>query len=268
MEASQTFKDRRSRLTKEQRERVTPELVEEIMEKHVLPEHWPSFRRRHKAEFRKIAEGYVSQCMTFTAKDTKRPYKARIKGLLVSEVNGEERISFDFLFAQRKLVIPNRMQIKNGQDAINISDEQIEKLKAGDFLDELLVSEKGAKFFAEVDTELNRLAIAEATYVRAPKTLHGSVLTSEQSNAIMNGKSMEYERENPNDKSQVFVLKARYSPIYYTIRSESVLDKNGKPLVRSVSVSEEPSQTLQSVEEAVKMSAQKTKKRVSQQRQM
>ena len=113
-----------------------------------------------------------------------------------------------------------------------------------------------------------RLAIAEATYVRAPKTLHGSVLTPEQSNAIMNGKSMEYERENPNDKSQVFVLKARYSPIYYTIRSESVLDKDGKPLVRSVSVSEEPSQTLQSVEEAVKMSAQKTKKRVSQQRQM
>ena len=102
MEASQTFKDKRSRLTKEQRERVTPELVEEIMEKHVLPEHWPSFRRRHKAEFRKIAEGYVSQCMTFSAKDTKRPYKARIKGLLVSEVNGEERISFDFLFAQRK----------------------------------------------------------------------------------------------------------------------------------------------------------------------
>ena len=128
MEASQTFKDKRSRLTKEQRERVTPELVEEIMEKHVSPEHWPSFRRRHKAEFRKIAEGYVSQCMTFSAKDTKRPYKARIKGLLVSEVNGEERISFDFLFAQRKLVIPNRMQIKNGQDAINISDEQIEKL--------------------------------------------------------------------------------------------------------------------------------------------
>ena len=33
MEASQTFKDKRSRLTKEQRERVTPELVEEIMEK-------------------------------------------------------------------------------------------------------------------------------------------------------------------------------------------------------------------------------------------
>ena len=30
MEASQTFKDKRSRLTKEQRERVTPELVEEI----------------------------------------------------------------------------------------------------------------------------------------------------------------------------------------------------------------------------------------------
>ena len=79
MEASQTFKDKRSRLTKEQRERVTPELVEEIMEKHVSPEHWPSFRRRHKAEFRKIAEGYVSQCMTFSAKDTKRPYKARIK---------------------------------------------------------------------------------------------------------------------------------------------------------------------------------------------
>ena len=250
MEASQTFKDKRSRLTKEQRERVTPELVEEIMEKHVSPEHWPSFRRRHKAEFRKIAEGYVSQCMTFSAKDTKRPYKARIKGLLVSEVNGEERISFDFLFAQRKLVIPNRMQIKNGQDAINISDEQ------------------GAKFFAEVDTELNRLAIAEATYVRAPKTLHGSILTPEQSNAIMSGKSMEYERENPNDKSQVFVLKARYSPIYYTIRSESVLDKDGKPLVRSVSVSVEPSQTLQSVEETVKMSAQKTKKRVSQQRHM
>lgn len=197
MEASQTFKDKRSRLTKEQRERVTPELVEEIMEKHVSPEHWPSFRRRHKAEFRKIAEGYVSQCMTFSAKDTKRPYKARIKGLLVSEVNGEERISFDFLFAQRKLVIPNRMQIKNGQDAINISDEQIEKLKAGAFLDELLVSEKGAKFFAEVDTELNRLAIAEATYVRAPKTLHGSILTPEQSNAIMSGKSMEYERETP-----------------------------------------------------------------------
>ena len=90
MEASQTFKDKRSRLTKEQRERVTPELVEEIMEKHVSPEHWPSFRRRHKAEFRKIAEGYVSQCMTFSAKDTKRPYKARIKGLLVSEVNGKE----------------------------------------------------------------------------------------------------------------------------------------------------------------------------------
>ena len=44
MEASQTFKDKRSRLTKEQRERVTPELVEEIMEKHVSPEHWPSFR--------------------------------------------------------------------------------------------------------------------------------------------------------------------------------------------------------------------------------
>ena len=146
--------------------------------------------------------------------------------------------------------------------------EQIEKLKAGAFLDELLVSEKGAKFFAEVDTELNRLAIAEATYVRAPKTLHGSILTPEQSNAIMSGKSMEYERENPNDKSQVFVLKARYSPIYYTIRSESVLDKDGKPLVRSVSVSVDPSQTLQSVEEAVKMSAQKTKKRVSQQRQM
>lgn len=89
------------------------------------------------------------------------------------------------------------MQIKNGQDAINISDEQIEKLKAGAFLDELLVSEKGAKFFAEVDTELNRLAIAEATYVRAPKTLHGSILTPEQSNAIMSGKSMEYERETP-----------------------------------------------------------------------
>lgn len=84
----------------------------------------------------------------------------------------------------------------------------------------------------------------------------------------MSGKSMEYERENPNDKSQVFVLKARYSPIYYTIRSESVLDKDGKPLVRSVSVSVEPSQTLQSVEETVKMSAQKTKKRVSQQRHM
>ena len=245
MEASQTFKDKRSRLTKEQRERVTPELVEEIMEKHVLPEHWPSFRRRHKAEFRKIAEGYLS---CFLAKSIS--------------------FSFDFLFAQRKLVIPNRMQIKNGQDAINISDEQIEKLKAGAFLDELLVSEKGAKFFAEVDTELNRLAIAEATYVRAPKTLHGSILTPEQSNAIMSGKSMEYERENPNDKSQVFVLKARYSPIYYTIRSESVLDKDGKPLVRSVSVSVDPSQTLQSVEEAVKMSAQKTKKRVSQQRQM
>ena len=31
------------------------------------------------------------------------------------------------------------------------ADEQIEKLKAGAFLDELLVSEKGAKFFAEVD---------------------------------------------------------------------------------------------------------------------
>ena len=27
------------------------------------------------------------------------------------------------------MVIPNRMQIKNGQDAINISDEQIEKYK-------------------------------------------------------------------------------------------------------------------------------------------
>lgn len=267
MEASQKFQDRRSRLTKEQRQRVTPELVEEIMEKHVLPEHWPSFRRRHKTEFRNIAEGYVSQCMTFTAKETKRPYKARIKGLLVSEVNGEERISLDFVFAQRKLVIPHRIQIKNGQDAIKISDEQIEKLTAGHFLDELLVSEKGSKFFAEVDTELNRLAIAEATYVHAPKTLHGSILKPEQSNALMEGKSMEYERENPNDKSQVFVLKARYSPVFYTIRSEAVLDKDGKPLIRSVSVSEEPSQTLQSVEEAVKVSSQKVKKQVSQRQQ-
>ena len=78
MEASQTFKDKRSRLTKEQRERVTPELVEEIMEKHVSPEHWPSFRRRHKAEFRKFAEVYVSHCMSFSAIDTNRRYIALI----------------------------------------------------------------------------------------------------------------------------------------------------------------------------------------------
>ena len=59
MEASQTFKDKRSRLTKEQRERVTPELVEEIMEKHVSPNIGrrfedgikPSFGKSPKATF-------------------------------------------------------------------------------------------------------------------------------------------------------------------------------------------------------------------------
>lgn len=264
---TQNFKNNWGRLSKEQRERVTPEFVENLMEPFVTPEQWPAFKQRNKAEFSKIAKGYVSKVMTFYSKQNNRPYKARIKGLLASK-SSDDRITVDFIFAQRELVIPNQLSVRGGTDIITLTDDQITKLTRWGFLDELLSTEKGGQFFAEVDRELNRLAIADAQYVRVPKKLHGTTLTDTQIKTLKSGRSMEYERANPNDKTETLVLSAMYSPVFYSIRSVQVLDEKGKAVTRKVEVVKtEATQTLQAVEQQIAVAGQKESQRVAQKQQ-
>lgn len=247
-----------TRPSKEQRECITPEVVEDLMRQFVTKEQWPSFQQRNKAEFRRIADGYVSKALTLYSKQNNRPYKARVKGLLVNAAADTERFTFDLIFGQRELVIPTRISVQGGRDAINLSDEQIEVLRKKGVLDALLVSDHGAKFFAEVDTELNRLAIADAKYVRMPKSLHGVALSSEQGEAIVSGQAMRYERENPNDKTELLLFEAKYSPVFYTIRSTQVLDEDGRAVTRKVEPPTiETTQTLKEVEAVVRAEMQK-----------
>lgn len=256
------------RLNKEQRKQVSAEMVENLIQQYIIPEGREAFCRRHKAEFRNIADGNVSKALVLYAKKSNRAYKARIKGLLVNSTPEGERYTFDFIFGQTELQIPDQISIKGGKDTLHLSEVQIETLKNTGVLDELLVSEKGATYYAAVDTDLKRLAIADSKFVHTPKTLHGVALSDEQSAALASGRAIEYDRENPNNKQELLVFSARYNPIYYTIRSEQVLDHDGRAVVRQASQEKiSISEPLKSVEDTLREADQKFKKQSAQKQQ-
>lgn len=193
----------------DRKERQQPVDVNALMEGRKVPEGRTEEDERGRIE-------RVISALDAGEDPTKYKAKMRVK-LSDSDLAGRQAITPDMSFPRRELVVAS--EIKLGDVAIKLNDDQIGELKTKGRLNEVVegVDSNGEvhKFFVAKDQDLNTLRFLDQKKVVLPKYVYGVELKDGPQTEMKDGKIAEFEIKA---KGEVKTVQGYFDPVTYKIK--------------------------------------------------